>query len=201
MTEPIRLGIVGAGRIVRCRARSQVPRDPRRRARRRRQPHAGVVPARGRRARHRACVSTTGRRSSPTRRSTPCSSEPGRTCTRRSPSPRSKPASTCSPRPGWPRPARTPGRCLRASRARPGPRRDGRSGLVLALGRRDDPAAPGGRRDRPGTPRPGDAGTSSGPDEPGEGWRWQRAVQRRERHGARHRVRGDGALAGPPRRR
>ena len=57
MTEPIRIGIVGAGRIVAVRARPAVPRDRRRRARRRRQPLRGVVAPRGRdELGHRACV-------------------------------------------------------------------------------------------------------------------------------------------------
>ena len=40
---------------------------------------------------------------------------------------------------------------------------------------------------------------ASGPGDPGDFWRWQKATERRERHGPRHPRRGDGPLARPAR--
>ena len=167
MTGPIRIGIVGAGRIVRAEHVPQVSRDPRRRARRRGQPNARIVEPRRR-------PSSASARWLDDWRQLVADPEIDAVLVGAWPIP---------PRAGHDRRAR--GRQARPDRGPdggdrrgrpgdaagiprpPGPRRDGRPGIVLVVGRRDDPPAPGGRRDRPGPPRPGDAGTSSGPGEPG----------------------------------
>ena len=94
MTDPIRIGIVGAGRIVASRARPALPRDRRRRAGRGRQPLRGVVAPRGRRARAPARLPVLAGARRGSRSWTRSSSAPGRCSTRRSRSPRSRPAST-----------------------------------------------------------------------------------------------------------